>query len=157
MRPDRELAERISVLADMIWHECYASVLPQGQIDYMLRTYHSAEAMMREMSEGYEFFIVTDGGRDVGYYSVHDEGNRLYVSKVYLLKECRGKGLGKRMFGEIDAYAEEHGLSEEYLRVNKGNPTVGIYRKSGFSVTDTVTSDIGNGYVMDDYVMTKRL
>ena len=55
MKPDRELAERISVLADTIWHECYASVLEKGQIDYMLRTYHSADAMLREMSEGYDF------------------------------------------------------------------------------------------------------
>ena len=157
MKPDRELAERISVLADTIWHECYASVLEKGQIDYMLRTYHSADAMLREMSEGYDFFVVRDGGRDVGYYSVHDEGGRLYISKVYLLKECRGRGLGKRMFSEIDSYAKEHGLHEEYLRVNKGNPTVEIYKRSGFSITDTVTSDIGNGYVMDDYIMTKRL
>ncbi len=157
MKPDRELAERISVLADTIWHECYASVLEKGQIDYMLRTYHSADAMLREMSEGYDFFVVTDGGKDAGYYSVHDEGGRLYISKVYLLKECRGRGVGKRMFSEIDSYAKEHGLHEEYLRVNKGNPTVEIYKRSGFSITDTVTSDIGNGYVMDDYVMTKRL
>ena len=157
MKPDRELAERISVLADTIWHECYASVLEKGQIDYMLRTYHSADAMLREMSEGYDFFVVTDGGKDAGYYSVHDEGGRLYISKVYLLKECRGRGLGKRMFSDIDSYAMEHGLHEEYLRVNKGNPTVEIYKRSGFSITDTVTSDIGNGYVMDDYVMTKRL
>ena len=52
MKPDRELAERISVLADEIWHECYASVLPDGQIDYMLRTYHSTDSILREMSEG---------------------------------------------------------------------------------------------------------
>ena len=157
MKPDRELAERISVLADEIWHECYASVLPDGQIDYMLRTYHSTDSILREMSEGYDFSVVRDGGRDVGYYSVHDEGDRLYISKVYLLKECRGKGLGNLMFEEIDAYARKHGLGKEYLRVNKGNPTVEIYKKTGFSVTETVTSDIGNGYVMDDYVMTKIL
>ena len=157
MKPDRELAERISVLADTIWHECYSSVLPQGQIDYMLRTYHSTDAMLREMSEGYDFFVVTDGGKDAGYYSVHDEGDRLYISKVYLLRECRGRGLGKRIFEDIDEYARSHNLNEEYLRVNKGNPTVGIYKRAGFSVSDTITSDIGQGYVMDDYIMTKRL
>ena len=61
------------------------------------------------------------------------------------------------MFEEIDAYARKHGLGKEYLRVNKGNPTVEIYKRAGFSVTETVTSDIGNGYVMDDYVMPKIL
>ena len=157
MKPDRELAERIAVLADEIWHECYSSVIPKGQIDYMLRTYHSVDSMMREMSEGYDFFIVSDGGRDVGYYSVHDEGERLYISKVYLLKECRGKGLGKGIFESIDGYARSHGLHEEYLRVNKGNPTVDVYKRAGFSISETITSDIGEGYVMDDYIMTKRL
>jgi len=40
-----------------------------------------------------------------------------------------------------------------WLTVNKHNPTVDIYHKCGFVITEEIVTDIGNGFVMDDYVM----
>ena len=149
---------KLAALADSIWHEYFPCILTGEQIDYMVDRFQSEHAMREQVAEhGYRYYFIESDGSVIGYTGIVPEGDRLFISKVYLLEGCRGKGIGKRMFGEIDSYARAHGLTEEYLRVNKGNPTVEIYRNSGFSVTDTVTSDIGNGYVMDDYVMTKRL
>jgi ribosomal protein S18 acetylase RimI-like enzyme len=39
------------------------------------------------------------------------------------------------------------------LNVNKYNPTLGFYKKIGFSIISEEVIDIGNGYVMDDYIM----
>jgi ribosomal protein S18 acetylase RimI-like enzyme len=45
-----------------------------------------------------------------------------------------------------------------YLQVNKGNTaSIAFYRRAGFEVTDSVKVDIGHGYVMDDFVMSKQL
>ena len=127
------------------------------QIDYMLDTYHSAGSIMEELADGYEYMVFRDSGKDIGYCGFKNEGDRVYIGKLYLFKEYRGKGYGSRMFDIIDRYAESEGVDKEYLRVNKGNPTVDIYLKAGFIIKDSVVSDIGNGFVMDDYIMERSL
>jgi hypothetical protein len=42
--------------------------------------------------------------------------------------------------------------------VNKRNASaIAAYRKHGFDVRESVVKDIGGGFVMDDYIMEKRL
>ena len=154
---EEDLAQRISGLAYRIWHEWYSGVIPEEQIDYMLDTYHSRDAILKEMDEGYVYKVYTEDGKDIGYCGYHDEGGRVYIGKLYLLREYRGRGHGREMFDEIERYARSVNAESMYLRVNKSNPTVDIYKKEGFSVIGTPVSDIGNGFVMDDYIMEKPL
>lgn len=149
-------AQRVGDLAKVIWNEWYNGIISQEQIDYMLMTYHSPEAIKQEMDDGYEFTVLKEGGKDIGYLSYLDEGDRIYISKVYLLKEERGKGYGRRMFEMVDNYAKDKGIGVQYLRVNKSNPTVDYYKKLGFKVIDEIKTDIGGGFYLDDYVMEKR-
>lgn len=52
--------------------------------------------------------------------------------------------------------AEEFsGKDDFYLTVNKQNErAVSAYTALGFKKIDEAVSDIGNGYVMDDYIMS---
>ena len=154
---DKDLSRTVSRLAKIIWNEWYQGILSQGQIDYMLSTYHSEEAIQSEIEGGYEIHIVRDGDREIGYLSFNDEGDSVYISKLYLMKEYRGKGYGSRMFDIVDNYAKSRGIHRIYLRVNRRNPTVDVYKKKGFEVYEEQCSDIGHGYVMDDYLMEKRI
>ncbi len=44
------------------------------------------------------------------------------------------------------------------LQVNKRNANaINSYQKYGFVVREVTVDDIGHGYVMDDYVMEKKL
>jgi hypothetical protein len=43
------------------------------------------------------------------------------------------------------------------LNVNKYNSAQDFYKKLGFCIDYEEVIDIGNGYVMDDYVMEKEL
>jgi ribosomal protein S18 acetylase RimI-like enzyme len=43
------------------------------------------------------------------------------------------------------------------LNVNKANPTVAFYKKFGFTITEETVAHIGEGYVMDDYIMTLKI
>ena len=44
------------------------------------------------------------------------------------------------------------------LAVNKHNfNAIAAYRKHGFIVREAVVKEIGGGFVMDDYIMEKRL
>jgi ribosomal protein S18 acetylase RimI-like enzyme len=41
--------------------------------------------------------------------------------------------------------------------VNRRNKARNFYEKNGFYVIEEINLDIGNGYVMDDYIMEKKL
>ena len=56
------------------------------------------------------------------------------------------------MFEEIRKRSE--GLKSIYLTVNKYNDrTIAIYHHMGFVQIDDVVTDIGGGFVMDDYIL----
>jgi RimJ/RimL family protein N-acetyltransferase len=44
------------------------------------------------------------------------------------------------------------------LSVNKRNTkAITAYKRNGFAIVESVVTDIGGGFVMDDYVMAKEL
>ena len=44
------------------------------------------------------------------------------------------------------------------LNVNKRNAAaIAMYERCGFGVREAIVVDIGSGFVMDDYVMSKRV
>ena len=54
--------------------------------------------------------------------------------------------------------AAERGLKAVYLTVNTGNArAVRAYEKFGFTRTDHTVTDIGSGFVMDDYIYEYRI
>lgn len=90
-----------------------------------------------------------------GYCAVVPQEDRLLLSKLYVRRERRGTGVGRRFIEEAAApCAKSYGLGKIRLTVNKYNEgSILAYKKLGFSVTDSVKTDIGGGYYMDDYIM----
>ena len=149
---DRQDIREIATLAKAIWEEYYTPLLGMEQVAYMLETIQSEEAMERQRLSGMVYALILADGMPVGYYAVKDEGDRLFLSKMYILANVRGKGVFRTAFSHVLAHAE--GKKSIYLTVNKGNDsTIGVYRHMGFETTREEVSDIGHGYVMDDYIM----
>lgn len=152
---DDELRE-VSVLAEKIWHECFVEILSEEQIVYMVEKFQSYNAMKEQISEqGYSYHAVRDNGALCGYIGIKpEEGSRLFLSKLYLCKDKRNKGIASQMLEKVFSEAKAAGKSSVYLTVNKHNRhAIDVYIKKGFRmISDTVT-DIGNGFVMDDYIM----
>ena len=58
----------------------------------------------------------------------------------------------------VEEQARKEGLPAIRLTVNKENThAFEVYRHYGFQVADKVETDIGGGYVMDDFIMVKTL
>ena len=77
----------------------------------------------------------------------------MYLSKLYLHKNQRGKGFSKEILQFLITKTRESGLSSITLNVNKYNDnTILAYEKLGFVRIREEKNDIGNGYYMDDYV-----
>ncbi len=149
----------VAALADKIWRERYAGILPPEQIDYMIEKYQSFPAIKDSvLSHGYEYHAVLgDGGETVGYFGTVAENDALFVSKLYLDACVRGKGLGKRCIEKCAEIARGKGLYKLRLTVNRKNPSFGFYKKIGFTVVREEDTDIGNGFYMNDYVMEYNL
>lgn len=155
--------ERLAALADEIWHEYWPAIIGPEQTDYMVEQFQSLGAIRRDMAENaYEYWILRaeDDGRAVGYTGGHvePETNRFFVSKIYLRAEERGRGFASATVRFYEGLCRERGLAGMYLTVNKHNGlAIRAYRAKGFQTIDAVETDIGNGFVMDDYIMEKLL
>ncbi len=156
---DEELKE-VAELADEIWHECFPGIISEAQIDYMVEKFQSYRAMKSQVEEqGYSYLAVRDGGELCGYIGIKPENDdRFFLSKLYLRKDKRGHGIASEMLKRVFSEARSAGKSSVYLTVNKHNDqAIAVYKKTGFTVAELIVTDIGSGFVMDDYVMEYKL
>ena len=149
-----------AVLADEIWHECFVGMISDEQIDYMVEKFQSFYPMMKQVSEqNYSYFAVREDGELCGYICVKPEADeRFFLSKLYLRSEKRGRGIASYMLERVFEEGRKAGKKRVYLTVNKHNDrAIGVYKNTGFEVIDEAVTDIGSGFVMDDYIMSREL
>jgi RimJ/RimL family protein N-acetyltransferase len=80
------------------------------------------------------------------------------LSKLYVLRSARGNGIARSALSFIEAQVKALGLRKIQLTVNKFNTnSIKAYEKMGFINRKAIIQDIGNGYVMDDYVLEKAI
>lgn len=152
-----EQIEVVALLADAIWNECYAELLSREQIRYMVDKFQSGHAISDQIeNEGYLYYLFTIDGNNAGYIGLQPKDGRMLLSKIYLLKSYRGSGHLAMLFGFVDSVAKRHACSTVWMTANKGNErAAAAYRKMGFKVAREQVADIGQGFVMDDYVFEK--
>jgi tRNA(Arg) A34 adenosine deaminase TadA/ribosomal protein S18 acetylase RimI-like enzyme len=147
--------KEVSGLAFGIWRECYKKIISEGQIEYMLEKFQSEEAVCSQIkNDGYRYFFINRNSARAGYAAVrNDEDGRLFLSKIYLKKEHRGQGLSEQIFSRLKEICRNEGLTAIWLTVNRNNSAaVSAYKKAGFKIIGETVSDIGGGYVMDDFL-----
>ena len=151
--------DKLVTLSSLIWHEYWKEYLSDEQINYMIDKFQSKEAIENQIqNEFYTYYYIYYNRDMVGYIGLANRDNYLFLSKFYLKKEVRHMGIGSRTFEFIKDCARIQKYKKIVLTVNKGNSnSISAYTKWGFNVVDSVVTDIGNGFVMDDYVMEYEL
>ena len=160
-----ETQKQIDILCDIapkVWHETFDSILPEGQTDYMIDKFQSDHAVKDQMAnQNYRYYLANLDGEYAGFvgFAPHYQGQEeMYLSKVYLLAEYRHQGVVRAMFDLVEEETKKEGLSKIRLTVNKKNTHAEkVYEHYGYQTVEAVESDIGNGYVMDDYIMEKAI
>lgn len=149
----------LAELAHEIWNQHFVPLIGQEQVDYMLEKFQSYSAMKEQLEHGgYQYYLSIYGKKPVGYTGVKPEPDRrkLFLSKLYLKKEYRGRGFARQAVEFLVSQCQKQGLNGIWLTVNRYNSnTIAAYDKMGFEKIREQVSDIGNGFVMDDYVMEK--
>jgi len=156
---NKKQIEELSEIAKLIWSDYFPGIITPEQVNYMVEKYQSADAIARQISnDGYKYFKVLGNGEILGYLAIKADRNKLLLSKLYLKKEFRGRGYFNKMLSFAEKIAKEKGLNSLYLTVNKHNDnSIAVYLKKGFFIKKEQATDIGNGFVMDDYVMEKMI
>ena len=145
-------------LADTIWREHYTPIIGIEQVEYMLIKFQSVEAISNQVEQRYEYFIISYQETPVGYLSIIKEKNTLFLSKIYILSDHRGKKIGKTSMQFIEEKARKTDCNKIGLTVNKNNTnSIAAYEKIGFINLGPIIKNIGNGYIMDDYKMEKSI
>lgn len=148
----------VARLARRIWCEHYTPIIGQDQVDYMLAKFQSKEAVADQITNSHEYYLVEKDNTPVGYFAVvpPNGDDRMMLSKFYLNKSARGQGLGRDMLDFVEHICHQSHTTTIRLRVNKNNTdSIKWYQRNGFTKVASVVKDIGNGFVMDDYIMKK--
>lgn len=145
----------VADLASEIWNEHYQPIIGREQVNYMVEKFQSAEAISSQINEeDFEYYTIDHAFEPSGYIAIKPSGDELFLSKFYVLKRKRGKGLGKKGMEFILERAKAINAGSISLTVNKENiNSIKAYEKMGFKNLGPIVADIGNGFIMDDYVM----
>lgn len=146
--------EIISEIASSVMHEMFDESVPEGQIDYMLKRELTPEIIAENIREReYTYKLVYLNGEVAGfaaycpakYYDPsYTEGT--FLSKVYMYKFARGKRLLFKLLSSMPRPV--------YLKVKKDNVNaINIYKHYDFKILESLKTDIGEGYFMDDFLM----
>lgn len=151
---------KIQTLAKSIWPICYKEILSKEQISYMLDLMYSEEALVRQAQAGQEFFLLEEDEELYGFLGIqkrYPEAMDIRVHKIYVRTDLHGKGLGKFMLHFVEALGKQLEMKRIHLNVNRFNKAKTFYEKMGFVIEKQEDIDIGHGYLMEDFVMVKKI
>ena len=160
VKGDGNLLEVVKKLADVIWPSAYAEILSKEQLTYMLERFYNLEALQLQAMNGQQFYLVQNVQREyVGFiaYEINSAPNNTKIHKIYVLPETQGSGVGKQLFEFVKTKALQVQQTAIFLNVNKYNKAIYFYTNLGFKIIKEEVIDIGNNYIMDDYVMEVNL
>lgn len=150
----------VKELAYRIWPVVYSEMLSPGQLTYMLDLIYSITALEEQVAKGHQFYILLIDKVPSGFISyslTEDDTPTCKLHKIYLLPELRGKGMGATLLQHVIKEAKNLKAAVLELNVNRHNPALKFYEKMGFNIVRMEDIPIGQGYFMNDFVMSRPL
>jgi GNAT superfamily N-acetyltransferase len=150
----------VQSIAHRTWPDTFKNVLSPAQIDYMLGWMYDLKNLEKQHNEGHQFFLAEENGDNLGFtgIEVNNEPEVTKIHKIYILPTAQGKGMGSKFLAKIKEVAKSNDQKSLLLNVNKYNQgAINFYEHLGFVNIRAEVNDIGNGYVMDDYVFELKL
>ena len=146
----------VTSLSHQIWPVAYREIITTAQIEYMLKTMYSEEALQNNLKDGHVFLIAEIDKTPIAYAGFQPHFpmlNTAKLHKLYVLPNLQGKNIGRQLFHEVQEQSRKAHCNHLILQVNRNNPAQFFYQKLGMYIQEEQVIDIGNGFVMDDYIM----
>ncbi|WP_116108518.1 GNAT family N-acetyltransferase [Lewinella sp. IMCC34191] len=163
----------IERLARKTWPDTFGDILSAAQIEYMLQMMYRPDALLDQMQSGHVFHLLLASDESfrsdysgqsrrfqaVGYVSHETDQapGATKIHKLYVLPEMQGRGFGRLLIDKVESIATRNGQLALKLDVNYQNPAIRFYERMGFEKVEQYTTEIGEGYLMEDWRMVKLL
>ena len=164
----------IERLARLTWPATFHGILSGEQIEYMLGMMYAPAALREQIDRGHIFHLLLahdrqHGGdtyagtgaryRAVGYVSHEPDylQETTKIHKLYVLPGAQGRGYGRALIRKVETEARRASQRKLRLDVNYQNKAVDFYERLDFVKVARHDTDIGNGYLMEDWQMEKVL
>jgi GNAT superfamily N-acetyltransferase len=149
----------VATLAARVWWAHYPGIISDAQIEFMLRQRYDAAVLCGDLArDGVWWDLLIVDGRLAAFANslLSGEPGEMKLDKLYVDPQRQRGGLGGRLIEHVAERAVAKGCNRLVLAVNKRNAkAISAYLKRGFRIGESVVKDIGNGFVMDDYIMVR--
>jgi diamine N-acetyltransferase len=152
----------IQQIANKTWPIAYSEIISNEQLVYMLDLIYSDAALTAAINKKAQLFYIAKDENDavLGFFAVehnYNEEAKTKLHKIYILPENQGKGIGKLLMDEAINLSKVQKSNALILNVNRFNSAFYFYQKLGFEIIETVDIEIGNGYLMEDFVLKMKI
>jgi ribosomal protein S18 acetylase RimI-like enzyme len=154
-------SEDVNILASMayeIWTEHFGSMFDEKTLQKLVEVAQSKKTILSQIEDGYQYFFIIENGKRMGYfaYKIDHCKDELFLSKIYIYSDQRGKGVGKKMLNHLERLAHDTGVKKITLTVYyKNTNSIKTYESWGFSNLGLIKRQFDNGLVFDDIKMEK--
>lgn len=151
----------IQHLAKQVFPLTYKDILTPAQIDYMMEWMYAEANIRQQMHDGHVYLLAYEECEAAGYVSVRPDGKDLFhLEKIYVLPYFQGAHCGSYLFRQAVHYIREihPAPCRMELNVNRHNTHAQqFYRHMGMTVAREGDFAIGNGFYMNDYIMSLNI
>ena len=156
--------DHISIIQDIaneVWPKTFKEILSPEQIGYMMDMMYSTPSLENQMDQlNHHYLLVKKDRENLGFLS-YEHGYKgkpwTKIHKIYVLSYIQGGGVGRFLINAAADIARQRGDTELSLNVNRYNKAIKFYERMGFEITGNENIDIGNNFLMEDYIMNKKL
>jgi GNAT superfamily N-acetyltransferase len=152
--------QHVRNIAHGTWPSTFKNILSSAQIQYMLNWMYDLETLLQQYQNGQQFYAIKENEKFLGFAVIelnHPKEGKCKLHKLYVLPDQQGKGYGKLLLDCVVETAIGEKMQGLILNVNRYNTSVNFYKHYGFTILKEEVIDIGNGFIMDDYIMALDL
>jgi ribosomal protein S18 acetylase RimI-like enzyme len=144
-------------LAQTTWLDAYAHIISSEQIGYMLAQRYDRARLCADTKDPEKWLCQAHlNGVLAGFVACEIYQGEFKLDKLYIHPAMQRKGIGAALVDHVAALARERGFSAMILAVNKQNEqAIRAYTRYGFRLRNEAVTDIGHGFIMDDYILEK--
>ncbi|MEO6818098.1 MAG: GNAT family N-acetyltransferase [Ginsengibacter sp.] len=161
MKATKDHIDVIHHLAHKIWPTAYGDILSKTQLQYMLEKFYNYSSLQNQLETlKHSFILVKNENEFVAFasYSSQIKSKGVFrLNKLYVLPSEQGKHVGKQMLDHIIDEIKKEAATSIQLNVNRFNKAIHFYKKQGFEIVREENIDIGEGYLMNDWIMEKKI
>jgi len=148
--------DKIGPLLREIWLDAYHGIQTDDELLAQSHKVHAPELIAKEIDDpNMHSVVAVSDNRIIGHARSDLSGGVVDISRLYLLREFYGQGIGKALLREVDAYFDPK--YEVWIEVYEDNKrAVDFYLSQGYEIMQRTTEVQTEGRDVYEFKMRKQ-